>query len=49
MASSGSTIQLKGYFSNGSFKKYFALFGAFLLSIVNLFMNSLNAWPCIWS
>jgi len=33
MASSGSSTQLKDYFSKRSFNKYFALFGVFLLSI----------------
>lgn len=47
MASSGSNIQLKDYFSRISFNKYFALFGVFLFSIFNLFMNLLNAWPYI--
>lgn len=48
MASSGSSIQLKDYFTKVCFNKYFAFFGVVLLSIFNLFMNLLNAWPSTW-
>lgn len=48
MTSSGSSVQLKDYFSKVLFNKYFPLFGVALISILNLFMRLLNAWPSTW-
>lgn len=48
MTSSGSGIQLKDYFLKVSAKYLLKQFDVVLLSIFNLFMRLLNAWPSTW-